>query len=150
VFGTADDRVSTFGVDAYAHFERFQGVEDTLNTIAFGLSTGKGTGRSSATLADDSISGSVATAISGRTEIDIGYLAGWGRIDPISRSDTRFLATGDEGDQDRIDNSTVLLREIGQGLDHGDGNGDGSIELIAAPSLFSQETLSAWSNNGPL
>src|SRR5262245_58695185 len=66
VFGTADDRVSTFGVDDYYHNEPFQGVEDTLNTIAFGLSTGKGTGRGSAAAASNPVTSSVGGGSTGR------------------------------------------------------------------------------------
>src|SRR5262245_31163218 len=55
VFGTDDDRAVTFGVDAYFHSELFQGINDTLNTIAFGLSTGKGTGGHGAALAGDAV-----------------------------------------------------------------------------------------------
>ena len=40
VFGTPDDVIAQFGVDAYDPHERYQGVNDTLNTLAFGLSTG--------------------------------------------------------------------------------------------------------------
>src|SRR5262249_38100667 len=39
-FGTADDVDIDFGRAIYSRFEGFDGVEDTLNTIAFGLSTG--------------------------------------------------------------------------------------------------------------
>ena len=39
-FGTADDGDVDFGRGPYSRFEAFAGVEDTLNTIAFGLSTG--------------------------------------------------------------------------------------------------------------
>jgi hypothetical protein len=47
IFGTADDFDRDFGVDVYASVdfrgrpEPFRGVHDTLNTIAFGLSTGR-------------------------------------------------------------------------------------------------------------
>jgi Ca2+-binding RTX toxin-like protein len=44
VFGTADDVPVLFGMDGYAPWEVFEGVEDTLNTIAFGLSTGTKSG----------------------------------------------------------------------------------------------------------
>jgi hypothetical protein len=40
-FGTADDIDVDFGVDDYTLFEGFRGRQDTLNTIAFGLSTGR-------------------------------------------------------------------------------------------------------------
>jgi hypothetical protein len=40
VFGTADDVDIDFGRGAYWQDEGFAGTEDTLNTIAFGLSTG--------------------------------------------------------------------------------------------------------------
>jgi Ca2+-binding RTX toxin-like protein len=40
VFGTADDVDIDFGRGFYSQREFFGGVEDTLNTIAFGLSTG--------------------------------------------------------------------------------------------------------------
>src|SRR5262249_54538090 len=39
-FGTADDLDIDFGRGFYSRLETFAGVEDTLNTIAFGLSTG--------------------------------------------------------------------------------------------------------------
>src|SRR4029453_13932314 len=39
-FGTADDTDVDFGQGIFSRFETFAGVEDTLNTIAFGLSTG--------------------------------------------------------------------------------------------------------------
>jgi hypothetical protein len=42
VFGTSDDVVMQFGVDEYDPHELYRGVNDTLNTLAFGLSTGKG------------------------------------------------------------------------------------------------------------
>jgi len=48
IFGTADDIDKDFGIDAYASANRvgdakepFRGMEDTLNTIAFGLATGR-------------------------------------------------------------------------------------------------------------
>jgi Ca2+-binding RTX toxin-like protein len=44
LFGTADDLPARFGVDNYRPYEVFEGVEDTLNTIAFGLSTGTRSG----------------------------------------------------------------------------------------------------------
>jgi len=40
VFGTRDDVDVQLGVDAFASNEQFEGVNDTLNTVAFGLSTG--------------------------------------------------------------------------------------------------------------
>src|SRR5262249_59021160 len=39
-FGTADDLDIDFGRGFYSRLETFGGVEDTLDTIAFGLSTG--------------------------------------------------------------------------------------------------------------
>jgi hypothetical protein len=42
IYGTADDIHLRFGVDKYSSAEPFRGIDDTLNTIAFGLSTGKG------------------------------------------------------------------------------------------------------------
>jgi Ca2+-binding RTX toxin-like protein len=44
VLGTADDVPMRFAVDRYAPYEAFEGVQDALNTIAFGLSTGKRAG----------------------------------------------------------------------------------------------------------
>ena len=51
IFGTADDIAMNFGVDRYSDLdlEQFKGVDDTLNTVAFGLSTGKGAPVASAT-----------------------------------------------------------------------------------------------------
>lgn len=40
IFGTADDPDVAFGRESYSISEGFLGTEDTLNTIAFGLSTG--------------------------------------------------------------------------------------------------------------
>jgi hypothetical protein len=40
VFGTRDDITMHFGVDAYDPNEIYVGIDDTLNTVAFGLSTG--------------------------------------------------------------------------------------------------------------
>ncbi|MFV2067240.1 MAG: Ig-like domain-containing protein, partial [Pirellulales bacterium] len=40
IFGTADDADVDFGDDAFVPNEGFAGIEDTLNAIAFGLSTG--------------------------------------------------------------------------------------------------------------
>jgi hypothetical protein len=44
IFGTADDIAMHFGTDNYTTLdaESFKGTDDTLNTFAFGLSTGKG------------------------------------------------------------------------------------------------------------
>lgn len=42
IFGTADDVDLSLGVDSYFLGEPFRGVEDTLNVVAFGLSTGRG------------------------------------------------------------------------------------------------------------
>jgi hypothetical protein len=42
IFGTADDIDVGFGQDAFAPEEGFTGTEDTLNVVAFGLSTGTG------------------------------------------------------------------------------------------------------------
>jgi hypothetical protein len=41
IFGTADDTSLELGVDSYSAEEVFRGVNDTLNTVAFDLSTGK-------------------------------------------------------------------------------------------------------------
>ena len=40
IFGTADDTDVDFGPDVYAAEEDFRGIQDTLQSIAFGLSTG--------------------------------------------------------------------------------------------------------------
>jgi hypothetical protein len=40
IFGTVDDVEVRLGVDAYDTRSPFRGTQDTLNTIAFGLSTG--------------------------------------------------------------------------------------------------------------
>ncbi|MCA9217540.1 MAG: PPC domain-containing protein, partial [Planctomycetales bacterium] len=40
IFGTGDDVDADFGVDDYTDRELFDGVEDTLNALAFGLSSG--------------------------------------------------------------------------------------------------------------
>lgn len=45
IFGTADDVDVDFGKDVYNPNEGFAGLEDTLQTISFGLSTGNGSGR---------------------------------------------------------------------------------------------------------
>jgi hypothetical protein len=42
IFGTVDDIDVGFGQDAFAPEEGFTGTEDTLNVVAFGLSTGTG------------------------------------------------------------------------------------------------------------
>jgi hypothetical protein len=42
VFGTSDDLELRYSVDAYFTNEPYRGRDDTLNTIAFGLSVGKG------------------------------------------------------------------------------------------------------------
>jgi len=42
-FGTADDVTIQLGTDAYDRNYVINGLQDTLNTVAFGLSTGKGT-----------------------------------------------------------------------------------------------------------
>lgn len=44
VFGSADDKDMHFIAEPYYHNEVFSGLDDTLNTVSFGLSTGKGTG----------------------------------------------------------------------------------------------------------
>ncbi|HEY1378503.1 MAG TPA: hypothetical protein VGF55_17015 [Gemmataceae bacterium] len=43
VFGTADDGDVQFGVDEYSSADPYRGRNDTLNTVAFGLSTGQQT-----------------------------------------------------------------------------------------------------------
>lgn len=43
IFGTEDDPDVDFGEDAFEPVEGFTGIEDTLNTVAFGLSTGETT-----------------------------------------------------------------------------------------------------------
>jgi len=44
IWGSADDINLQFGADGYSSIEGgFHGIDDTLNTVAFGLSTGKGT-----------------------------------------------------------------------------------------------------------
>lgn len=45
VFGTGDDVDVDFGPDEFVPNEGFYGIEDTLQTISFGLSTGNGRGR---------------------------------------------------------------------------------------------------------
>ena len=47
VLGTEDDLEPVMGVDGYNENEFFRGIDDTLNTIAFGLSTGTGYSRGS-------------------------------------------------------------------------------------------------------
>ncbi|MFW2380953.1 MAG: hypothetical protein ACN4GZ_04270 [Acidimicrobiales bacterium] len=44
IFGTADDIDVDFGKDVFVPNEGFSGLEDTLQTISFGLSTGNGRG----------------------------------------------------------------------------------------------------------
>ncbi|HEY7087237.1 MAG TPA: hypothetical protein VH518_04055 [Tepidisphaeraceae bacterium] len=51
LLGTADDRLPHLGVDGYnTSDEGITGINDTLNTVAFGLSTGKGISAESAHL----------------------------------------------------------------------------------------------------
>jgi hypothetical protein len=42
IFGSADDILIQFGVDAYWSEDPYQGINDTLNTVAFALSVGRG------------------------------------------------------------------------------------------------------------
>ena len=49
VFGTADDPDVDFGEGTFEPVEDFTGIEDTLNTVAFGLSTGLSTRAASPT-----------------------------------------------------------------------------------------------------
>ena len=58
VLGTKDDVVRQFGVDAFARTEVFEGLNDTLTTVAFALSTGKG-----------ATSAAAAGATAGRTSL---------------------------------------------------------------------------------
>jgi hypothetical protein len=55
VFGTTDDIDVDFGVDVYNNWGVFVGTQDTLNTIAFGLATGRGI-RAGATTGSGSVS----------------------------------------------------------------------------------------------
>jgi hypothetical protein len=48
IFGSADDIPLHFGVDDYSSEDPYQGLNDTLNTVAFALSTGKGPAASTA------------------------------------------------------------------------------------------------------
>jgi hypothetical protein len=68
VFGTADDVVGQFGVDAFDPNEIYLGVNDTLNTMAFGLSTGKGAAAISVPTNLNAASTPTAGAASPRTE----------------------------------------------------------------------------------
>lgn len=63
IFGSKDDVVRQFGVDSFARNEPFEGVDDTLTTVAYALSLGRGAvGTSSPLAARGSASGSVGSA----------------------------------------------------------------------------------------
>jgi Ca2+-binding RTX toxin-like protein len=114
-FGTADDLDFDFGRGIYSQFEVFNGVEDTLNTIAFGLSTGTragtyydfvtGTLYVSGNLDDGRKDRLEVRARGGNLEVFIN-----GRL-----ADTRPLATvqrvffNGSGDDDRMDASGLDL-----------------------------------------
>jgi hypothetical protein len=93
IFGSGDDIDRAFGVDAYCtvnafgYPEFFTGVEDTLNTIAFGLSTGKAgsTGQTTAywaAAADLLVADQESEGTSGpSSSLDLAVLAQVGEID---------------------------------------------------------------------
>ena len=53
VFGTADDVDVDFGPDVFVPGEGFTGVEDTLNSVAFGLWSSENGGEGESQPADD-------------------------------------------------------------------------------------------------
>jgi hypothetical protein len=86
VFGSADDVDVDFGRDLFVPGERFEGIEDTLNAVAFGLSTPIPTlaigfevqpGRDRAVIHTRS-AGDVATALLGSPTFDVTA------IDPVT------------------------------------------------------------------
>jgi hypothetical protein len=74
IFGTADDVIMQFAIDAYDPHERYQGVHGTLNTMAFGLSTGKGTALASAAFSGVEINGAGSGAAPGEPLSDFDSL----------------------------------------------------------------------------
>jgi Ca2+-binding RTX toxin-like protein len=140
-FGTADDGDIDFGRGVYSRFELFDGVEDTLNTIAFGLSTGTkagtyydfvtGTLYVSGTIDDGQEDRLEARARGGNLEVFInGALA-----------DTRPLASvqrvffNGSGDDDKMDASGLDLpvTMMGRGGDDKLTSGRGDDYLDGGP-----------------
>jgi hypothetical protein len=70
VFGTQDDVDVDFGTSDYSFLEGLFGIQDTLNVIAFGLSTGKGETRGAAS------SGNGSGSFIGTSNVDEACLAG--------------------------------------------------------------------------
>jgi hypothetical protein len=68
IFGTRDDITMHFGVDEYDPNEIYAGIDDTLNTVAFGLSTGtvrthRGGGGNSGTLWSSGVRADAGTSL---------------------------------------------------------------------------------------
>ena len=61
IFGTSDDVDVDLGEDAYMPSEGFSGNEDTLNTVAFGLSTGPNTAPTISPIADQQVNQNEST-----------------------------------------------------------------------------------------
>ena len=57
IFGSADDVPLQFGADDYSREDPYLGINDTLNTVAFGLSTGKATALASSAFSAVAIAG---------------------------------------------------------------------------------------------
>jgi hypothetical protein len=95
IFGTGDDADMQLGVDGYLSSEVFRGVNDTLNTVSFGLSTGRRTEPGPAPMSPAAArpaavpgTGSAAFAAASVGESGVGTPAGFGPVtqDPADRS----------------------------------------------------------------
>jgi hypothetical protein len=65
ILGSDDDVDVDLGVDIFSGSEVFRGIEETLNVVAFGLSTGRGSGRSASSAIGSSSGGAAAVTAFG-------------------------------------------------------------------------------------
>lgn len=111
VFGTQDDEDIDFGVDEFAPNEGFGGFEDTINTFAFGLSTG--TKRPTA-----NPNPGQAVGLSGRVWEDEDAD---GRIDPDEEGLNDFIVYADLNRDRRYNISEPAARTNSRGVFNIDG-----------------------------
>ncbi len=121
VFGTKDDEDRDFGVDAFGSFgnvEPWVGIQDTLNVVAFGLTTGKGV-PAAATSTVTAVVPLLWKTVDVHTKnlpgdlLGTGFTnpiwldtnaAGWGWfVDPTPHDEGKFTITGNQGGFDHTD-----------------------------------------------
>ena len=109
ILGTQDDEDIDFGVDEYSENEFHNGVQDTLNTFAFGLSTGTKRGSSNS---NNNNNNGQTVGLSGRVWEDTN---GNGSIDPDENGLNDFIVYADLNGDKRYNISEPAARTNSRG-----------------------------------